>query len=134
MGKRAAPVRQTPTPPWAPYLKRRSGTVKGKIKGSGQQVKAEAGLEWRRLHLGVGAAPVKWVPLKVKGRGRAKAFREMALRLKTEAMLLEAAAAGEEDRERKLAALMKEQRMWRRAAKQARSSAAPELAGSSTLQ
>ena len=55
-------------------------------------------------------------------------------RLRTEAMLLDAAAAGEEAQPRKLSALARKARMWRQAAKQLKASAAQEPTRGMTLQ
>ena len=68
------------------------------------------------------------MPGKVRGRGRARAFRQMARRLRMEALLLDIAAVEDEDRKGLLSMWAKVQRKWRQRAELKHSS------GSATVQ
>ena len=123
----------TPTPPWAPYLLWRFGTVERKIRVKGKQVKKTAGVEVRQENreaskLVEALLAAEKVPGEVSGRGRARAFREMARRLRIEALMLDIAAAEDEDREGLLSMWARVQRKWRQEAELKKSS------GSATLQ
>ena len=81
--------------------------MKAKIEAKGKQVKAAAAVvEGRRRGRGAGEAPVA-LPRELLRRSRAAAFREMARRLRFEAILLDIAAAAEADRASELAAWAK---------------------------
>jgi hypothetical protein len=112
-----------------------------KIEAKGKQVKNTARVEVPRLgrdarklaQANLEAELAEMLPREVTGHGKARAFREMARRLRMEALLLEVAAAAEENRKSMLSAWARVLRKWRQEAELKKAAAKQEGAGSDTL-